>query len=180
MANTAIISKTKTKSLPNFPELSVGKTKRVFTKHYCNLALWLSAEEFALLNFLVYHAAADNTVKYSTRLMEKFLSAMQQARDEYWDDRLKRDMIYIGTISSVRRLFIDLVESGILIHTSRRHCFMLNPMLTYDSLIVNSKQYMEFQKYYQSKPVEETTEYFSTLVEQFLSAKKKDYKYGRK
>lgn len=173
--NTAVISKTKTKSLPNFPLLSVGKTKRVITKHFTNLALWLPVDEFALLNFLVYQADASNTIKYSTRLLEKFSSASVAAREEY----LGHKFVAVS-MSKVRGAFVSLVEQGLLLHTARRHYFMLNPMLTYDSQIVNNKKYEQFSEYYQGKSTEEITTYFTTLVSDFLSAKKKNYKHGNK
>lgn len=178
--NNAIVSKTKTKSLPHFPVLSVGKTKRVVTKHFTNLALWLPADEFALLNFLVYQADASNTIKYSTKLMERYSAAVKASMDEYWDELEKRGHYYIAHLQNNRYWFIKLVEKGLLLHTAKRHYFMLNPMLTYDSQIVNNKKYEEFSEYYQGKSTEEITTYFTTLVSDFLSAKKKNYKHGNK
>lgn len=176
--NSAIVSKTKTKSLPNFPVLSVGKTKRVFTRHFCNLALWLSPDEFALLSFLVYSASADNTIKYSTRLLEKFIEAGNQALCEYVHPDCEN--LFSRNLILRRKSFVSLVEKGLLLHTAKRHYFLINPMLTYESQIINNKQYEEFQKYYQGRSAEEITKEFTILAASFLESKKPNYKYGKK
>jgi len=67
--NTKLISSSRTKSLPKFPELQTGKTRRVMTKHFTNLSLWLPHDELQLLNFLCYDndTLANNTFLYSTQ-----------------------------------------------------------------------------------------------------------------
>ena len=171
-----MVSKTKTLSLPKFPELVVGKSSRRMTKHYCNLAMWLDVDELAVINWLTYQLRADNTFMYSTRLLEQYKRAMDAARDVYFKNDSCSHHIY------TRRVLKRLISLGLILHTSIRNKFMLNPLLSYEPEIVNRKQYAEVCKKYQSlspDKVVEFTDHFTTLVSKFLESKKKNYKYGK-
>ena len=172
-----MVSKTKTLSLPKFPELVVGKSSRRMTKHYCNLALWLEADELAVINWLTYQLRADNTFMYSTRLLEQYKSAAEAASKVYLINDVYAELKY------TRFVLKRLISLGLIMETSTRNKFMLNPLLSYEPEIVNRKQYAEVCKKYQSlspDKVVEFTDHFTTLVSKFLESKKKNYKYGSK
>jgi hypothetical protein len=171
--NTNLIKHSKTKSIPNFPELPVGKTKRVFTKHFCNLPLWCSADEVAVLNWLVYRSGGDNTFEYSTRLLDSYSKTLKAANKEY---ELGYGWMLGSNISELRRVVLQLIEKGLIFNTGN-NVLMINPMLTYSADIVSNKEYERLQKYYQGNEPAEIAKYFTGIVAKFLESKKKNYKY---
>lgn len=176
--NTSIISKTKTKNLPYFPVLKVGKYRRVFSKHFTNTSLWLSPSESCLLNWYCYQAKADNTFKYSTHGLEQIRLSYIRANAEY--NGIKETNPY--RLPQLRQALLNLIEIGLILPTNQRHIFMINPILTYNVDIITVKQYNELQEYYQTLSADNTiklVEYFSNLVSQFLESKKKNYTYGK-
>lgn len=182
--NTNIVSKTETKSLPYLPVITVSKHRRVTTKHFTNLALWLSSGELAMINFLVYQVKADNTFQYSTHLLDQFSAAKNFMLEQVY----KKEISYKTPISIARDHFMFLVHNGLILKTKTRSKYMLNPMLSYPVDVVSVKEYNKFQEFYQSKRADaltaheslEIVEYFGNIVKQFLESKKKNYKYGKR
>lgn len=168
--------------LPYLPILPVSKHRRVFTRHFVNTALWLSADEFMLLSYLCYQTNADNTFKYNTKLLEQFIAAIKAAREEYSRYQDKCTTL-LSTIFYCRRQLVNLIEKGLILPTSRKGFLMLSPMLSYNSDIVNNKKYKEVQEKYNEISainIIEFTDYFVNLVATFLESKKPNYKYGRR
>lgn len=170
MANTSRIIKTKTEALPYFPYIQVGKTKRVMTKHFTNLSLWLSIEEIRMIGWLVYQCSADNKFEYSTRLLERFKWSVMSANFEYKSAVKKPDII------TARWIIESLIKKGLVLHTGTKY-LMINPMLSYNSDVVNTKQYRMFMEFYQKSSPDEVVEYFSKLVAEYLQSKKINYTY---
>ena len=170
------IKSSQTKSLPNFPILKSGKSRRICTKHFTNLPLWLSQDEVAMINWLMYRISADNTFKYSVGLLNQYSMSVLKAREEYQspDKNLKT----ITTL--VRRCLLGLIEKGLILNTGKSKYYMLNPMLTYEVDVINKKAYAEIMELYQQGNIEEITCKFSKLVADFLESKKKNYIYRLK
>ena len=176
MANTNKIRNAQTESLPKFPILAVGKTKRLVTKHFTNLALWLQEDQLALMNYLIYQTQADNTFVYSTKLLVQYSNSMYAAQKEYSSSARKPSV-------GLMRLHLEaLIRKGMIFQTGVKNKLMISPMLTYCPDIINSKQYNVVQEMYQVSSPEKIhvfTDYFSKLVKQFLESKKKNYTYGK-
>ena len=173
-----LISKSITRTLPKFPVLSVGKTRRITTKHFTNLPLWLSQDEVAMINWLVYRLSADNTFKYSVGLLNQYSMSVLKAREEYQspDKNLKT------ITTSVRKSLLGLIEKGLILSTGKSKYYMLNPMLTYPCDIVTRKAYKSVMEMYQSTSpdkINDFTDYFSKLVADFLESKKINYIYRK-
>jgi len=175
MANTNLINRSITKSLPIFPELVVGKTRRVFTKHFTNLSLWCTTDEVAIINWLSYQCKGDNTFEYKTRLLDAYKMSCLLAGIEYCEGiHLEQN------ISKLRRIILDLIEKGLLLHTPIKSILMINPMLTYQADLISKKEYEAFMKFYQKVSADKAidiTIYFTKLVAEFLESKKSNYKY---
>ncbi len=177
MPNTNLIKHSKTKSCPNFPILSVGKTKMCVTKHFTNLPLWCSIDEVAIINWLVYICKGDNTFEYSTNVLEAYKMSHVMAVEEYvGNTHLNFNLSYL------RRLVLRLIEKGLLLQTGINNRIMINPMLCYNPGIISNKRYVEIMELYQHispETVIDLTDKFSTLVKNFLEAKKKNYTYNK-
>lgn len=172
--NNNLIKLSKTKHLPNFPILLTGKHRRCLTKHYTNLSLYLYIEEQSLLSFLIYQCSADNCFKHSTALLNRYAAAIEMCYKEY------KGRQTITNIYHVRRLLQVLIEKGLILHTNKDKVFMINPMLTYECDIINKKQYQLIMEMYQQGDVNKLTDYFISLVSEFLESKKKNYIYRNK
>ncbi len=175
--NTNIIAKSKTKSLPIFPELVIGKTNRRVTKHYTNTCLWLHPDYFSLLTWLMYQCYADNTFTYSTRLLNQYSKASYSAQKQY-----SGELKTVINLVYVRKIMKSLIEDGLILNTGTRNKMMINPMLTYEPDIIGRKQYAEVCKKYQSLVADDVigfTNYFTNLVSRYLETKKKNYKYNQ-
>lgn len=164
----------KTKHLPNFPILLTGKTRRVVTKHFANLPLWLSQDEVAMLNWLLYRISADNTFKYSVSLLNQYSESILKAREEYKSEELDLKT----STSRVRKCLLSLIERGLILNTNKEKYFMLNPLLTYHPDIITRKDYKLIMELYQQGDVNKITEQFGKLVARYLETKKKNYIYG--
>jgi len=174
--NPKPISSSRTKSLPNFPVLKVGKHRRVTTKHFTNLPLWLPSDELEVISFVIYRLKADNTFKYSTELLNQLLAARLQARMEYDRKGWYSPLVLAGA----RKALKSLIERGLILHTDRKGHLMVNPMLTYECDIISKKSYNEIMEVYQGGDVNKVVELFSSLVSTFLESKKKNYIYGKR
>lgn len=175
--NTKLISNTRPKSLPNFPELEMGKRNRIFTRHFTNLHLWLSQDEISLLSWLCYHPElrADNTIKYSEMLLKQYSRAVKFAFDEYDTNNYCNISVVVARL---RIIFKQLIEKGLLLPADGLH--MINPMITYNPSVVNNKNYTVFMKEYQEASPDQVVNKFSILVRKFLESKKKNYTYGKR
>jgi hypothetical protein len=174
--NTSIINNTKTETLPLLPELKSNKTGVVVTKHFANLSLWLSPEEFRLFCYLLYNMSADNTITYSTILLRKHGGAIISARREYCpgDVPIKSSLVYI------RKSFVGLIKKGVILTTPWRNIFFACPMFVYNGGVIGTKQFRQMQRLYQGLSAEDTNIFikqYTEYVKEFLSAKKKDYVY---
>lgn len=179
MTSTKRINEATTESLPYFPILEVGKTRRVITKHFCNLALWINEDELGIIHFLVYQSLADNTFKYSTHLLMQYREAYFAARIQYsCADRRP-------TIGMLRFNLEQLIKKGLVLQTGKKGKLMINPLLTYSADVINNKKYKEIQELYQIAQKESVsllsfTNYYTRLVSEFLESKKKNYKYNKR
>jgi len=178
--NSKLIQNTKTKSLPHFPELSTGKHRRVFSRHFTNLSLWLPHDELQLLNFLCYDndTLANNTFLYSTQLLNRFIAAVKEANLVY-----DGGYMTLKNLTHTRRCLKNLIERGLILQTGTKNKLMISPMLTYNCDILNNKKYKEIQDLYQNINVTSAsliTNKFSILVSEFLESKKKNYKYQKR
>jgi len=118
--NTNKVKSAKLKSLFAFPATN---TKRVFTVHYMNMMVILSADESALLNFLIKESTVYNTFKYSTSLLkkhQKFINAIEGTNPK----------IHFKTnIHFIRNVFIKLVEKGLVFRVGNQ--YVINYNLTF-------------------------------------------------
>lgn len=137
--NTKKIQLTKVEKLLDFPLLADGKQGRVFTKHYTNLAFILNPNHFALLSFLVYKSGADNTLKYSEKLLKQYIGAVNGGC-EYYGTETELNT----TIHKSRGNFEYLIKNGLLLPTGIVKEFMINPCLTYSKLYVKADFYKEW------------------------------------
>ena len=174
--NTSTVKKTRTEALPVLPELKSNKTGLVITKHFTNLSLWLSPEEFRLFCYLLYNMSADNTIIYSTILLRKHGSMITSARKEYCpaEPPVKSSLVYI------RKSFVNLVKKGLILTTPWQNVYFVCPMFVYDGGVIGIKQFRQMQKFYQNLSAENTDDFvrqYTEYVKEFLSAKKKDYIY---
>lgn len=129
----------KVKKLWDFPPLSDGKQGRVVTKHFTNMSLVLNPNYYALLSFLIYQSAADNTIKYSQGLLIMFEKAVKAAREHYGEE----NALYLS-LPKLRGNFKWLIENGMLLPTPAGKIFLINPCLTFSKVYVKA----EFYKYW--------------------------------
>lgn len=137
--NANRINNTKVKKLWDFPPLSDGKQGRVVTKHFTNLSMILNPNHYALLSFLIYQSAADNTIKYSQGLLIMFEKSVKAARKVYGEE----NALYLSP-PKLREHFSWLVENGLLLPTSTGKIFLINPCLTFSKVYVKSEFYKEW------------------------------------
>jgi len=123
--NTKLIEGTKTKSYPYLPRISSHNRSKVITKHYVNAAVYLPQPKFALLSWLIFQSAANNTFKHSTHLLHQFSAYILAIESEYG---LKK---HIPTsIQLIRKDLKWLIEEG-YIFPVKDATLMINPMLVY-------------------------------------------------
>lgn len=132
--NNKSVLKTRAKHRLLFPALSLGSSGRILTKHFTNILAWLDNDSIALLGFLVYQSNTNNTIKYTTKLLEqyeKYVELMAQ----YERKKLKI------SVPNTREIFKRLITLGILLPTSDEKMFLVNPNLTYSPHAVRIKFY---------------------------------------
>ncbi len=132
--NTKNVLKTPLKKRPDFPALSHGSAGRIATKHFMNLLSWLNNEALSLLGFLVYQADVDNTIKYTTKLLQHYDAYMNHVT-RYGKKRIK------SSLPNSRQTFKYLIEQGILLQTAEEKLFMINPNLIYSEHAIKIKFY---------------------------------------
>ena len=138
LGNTRAVAKTKVESLPDFPELKQRKAGRVITKHFANLTYTLQPKYISLLSFLIYQAAADNTIQYTSTLNESYNKAVQAAQAG------REGCPEINCSKPTFRNQINyLIKTGLLLPTNHEAKYLINPNLTYNRGFV-TKQYFDY------------------------------------
>jgi hypothetical protein len=141
--NTKLIEGCKVSELPYLPKLTGLKTNRVVTKHYTNCALYMSADKFSLLTWLIYQSRNDNSVRYNTHLLNKYSAAIKAAANEYGSEvKLKT------SIQFIRYDFKWLIEHGYLFPNYESDIFTINPMLTYRTEYIRAAEYDMLVEWY--------------------------------
>lgn len=144
-----IIENLTTESLPYFPMLGVGKTNRTITKHFTNLHLYLDRDKLALLTWLLYECAADNSIEYSHQLVLRYSAAISAAEKQY---NTKANLNV--SVKKIRDAFRGLILGGYILPTFDKSIFLLNPMLSYRTEYVSKKEYKKCCDVYQDVMVE--------------------------
>ena len=163
--------KAKVKKLWDFPPLSDGKQGRVVTKHFINMSLILNPNHYALLSYLIYQSSADNTIKYSQRLLLQFEKSVKSAREHYRQD----NELYLS-LPKLSEHFVWLIENGLLLPTEGK-IFLINPCLTFSKVYVGVEFYKEWVKLYgKANPADIgilTTQYINYVYDNFKRRGKK-------
>jgi len=68
-----------------------------------------------------------NVVKYSSELLRQFDAASDRAIEIYGKERIE----YTTSMTNARIAFISLIEKGMLIKLTRKHNYMINPMMVF-------------------------------------------------
>lgn len=103
------INKIKHTEIKTLYPIVVSRSKKVVTPNYFNIINCLADEERTLLNFLIKECTVYNTVKYSTRLLEKYREYAKVLNKNY--PPIKK----INTnVKYTRSVFIKLLEKGLI------------------------------------------------------------------
>jgi hypothetical protein len=138
------VRETETHKVPSFVCLRPFNNCRCFTKHYTNIQhVWLPAHS-AFFSFLCYLANPNNTIAYSTLLLQQYAKAVPLILDEYGhgSNRLKL------SLPILRRYFRHLITEGYLIHISK-DIYVINPMLTFHTNFCDRLEHQRYQDMYQ-------------------------------
>lgn len=108
-------------------ELSYHKANKSITRHFTNAALILPYNDFVLLSWFVFMSDGTNTIQYSEMLLKKFRMAADIAKEIYKLDKIP----YNTGIDSTKKSFINLIEKGYLIKTSKA-TYTINPIICYN------------------------------------------------
>ena len=185
--NTKLIQQTEVQTLPYFPILEAHKSNRVITKHFTNLPLYLNPNHFALLTWLIYQSKADNSVKYSTKLLLKYTATLLQCEQEYKDGNMVGRLF--TSLPFLRVSFQYLIKQGYLLPSHLKGYFVINPLLSYREEYIKPAEYRGICEQYQvlyrlNKPerVKILTKHLFDLVASKMVAKKitsrPKYEYG--
>lgn len=167
LGNTKIVERTKTLELIAFPELKQRKAGRVVTKHFANLTYCMEQKHLSFLSFLIYQASADNTIQYTSKIHEMYDKAIELARIRFGQEGKR----LASSHPKVRNMVIYLIERGLLLPTTEKAKYMINPNLTYNRTFISKayfdsvlEKYNEIRKSYSAvqlndKILEFTTEY---------------------
>jgi len=170
--------KAKTLKYPSLPYVTGNNKDRVFTKHWANLPLHLNRNEMALLSFITFQAKADNTFRYSVKLIKKYIAAVKYANEEYNPEERKIRMPNELTVNSnyVKFFFESAVENGWILNTNVKGEYMVNPMLTYVGKYVTQEQYQLLCLNYKVRPAD-VVEGFKGIVNPKIKQKKNSHIY---
>ncbi len=127
--NTKLIESITLKELLPKQELADQSCNKAFTRHWCNIFLYLDATECALFTWIVGYSDQVNVFTYSTTLLQQFDKASDRAMEIYGVDKVK----YKTSRDNARMTFISLVEKGLLIRIKGKNRFMINPYMVYSS-----------------------------------------------
>lgn len=144
--NTKLIQQTEVQALPYFPILEAHKSNRVITKHFTNLPLYLNPNHFALLTWLIYQSKADNSVKYSTKLLLKYTATLLQCEQEYKDGNTVGRLF--TSLPFLRVSFQYLIKQGYLLPSHLKGHFVINPLLSYREEYIKPTEYRDICKEY--------------------------------
>jgi hypothetical protein len=178
--NTKLIESITLKELLPKQELADHSTVKSFTRHWCNIYLYLDPTECALFSWLVGYSDQVNVFTYSTTLLQQFDKASDRAMEIYGVDKVK----YKTSRDNARMTFISLVEKGLLIRIKGKNRFMINPYIVYPSnhrkfnRASRHKEYLDIIEYSSAdKLAGELTEYCNDIEKIF-----KEYrdKYGNR
>lgn len=176
--NTKLIESITLKELLPKQELYDHSTTKSFTRHWCNIFLYLDPTECALFSWLVGYSDQVNVFTYSTTLLKQFDKASDRAMEIYGVDKVK----YKTSRDNARKTFISLVEKGLLIRIKGKNRFMINPYIVYSgnprkfSRASKHREYLSIVKNTSADKLEsELTEYCNNIEKTF-----KEYidKYG--
>lgn len=140
--NNKNVLKTAVRCVLLFPELSFGKSNKIFTKHFTNLLAWMDNEPIALFGFLIYQTGTDNLVKYTTKVLQQYA---------VWIRFLEKKKRLRFSVPNARLTFKYLIETGLLMPTTDEKFFLINPNLVYSASIHDHKFYKSWKATYQTK-----------------------------
>lgn len=169
--NTKSIQQTKIVKMPTFPELNGKDRTRVVTKHFVNLSLWCSADELRMITWLIYQSKVDNTIIYTTLLLERYSAAIQAAHKEYGGVKHNHN------IKHLRAVFKKLIELGLLLPNFDKKTYTINPMLAYRTEYMKPADYKYITSLYSTLDggsegmILRFTEEYSRIVNNYLSKK---------
>jgi hypothetical protein len=144
MMNTKRVIQTKVQKLWDFPPLSDGKQGRAITKHFTNLSYILNPNHYALLNYLIYQSAADNTIIYSTKLLKQYQRSVKVAGEYYnQETNLHR------SVPRIAGNFEWLIQNSLLLPVGYDKKFLINPCLTFSKVYVKAEFYKKWVLEYQ-------------------------------
>jgi hypothetical protein len=113
-------------NLPHFPPLSGPKMTKYVTKHYVNTVLSIKHSQGCLLTWLISECGPDNTIEYSTHIINRYSETIKAANKEYNKGKT-------ATLSHspyiIRADFRALVNKGLVLPTHNKKVFVVNPML---------------------------------------------------
>lgn len=138
--NTKLIESVSLKELYPYNELTHNSKNKSFTRHWCNIYLYLDITECALFSWLVGYSNQINVFTYSTVLLEQFDKASDRAMDIYKVDKVK----YKSSRDNARTALISLIEKGFIIRIKGKSRFMINPYIVYSS---NNKKFARIKRH---------------------------------
>ena len=139
--NTKRIQSTYTLYFPSMPILTSNKCTKVVTKHFCNIALYMSANQASMLWWLLYQSGADGTFNYSTNLLRKYSKSLIEARKLYGSKNK-----LTSSLMPIRNNFEWLIKNGYLFWMEDK--VIINPMLSYYERL-SRKDYLSIADKYQ-------------------------------
>jgi hypothetical protein len=169
--NTKLIESITLKELLPKQELADHSTVKSFTRHWCNIYLYLDPTECALFSWLVGYSDQVNVFTYSTTLLQQFDKASDRAMEIYGVDKVK----YKTSRDNARMTFISLVEKGLLIRLSGKNRFMINPYMVYSSnprYFPRTKKHKEYLEIVNSSSADE----LRTRLTEFCNRIEKEHK----
>lgn len=97
-----------------FKPIPINRGKRVVSKHFCNLGLWLPKINLAMLMWLMYWGDKGGVFNYSTEMLDKFVLSAKYASNEYSHPPIRVDR------KIVRSVFRELVDMGLVVRVERK------------------------------------------------------------
>lgn len=169
MANTELVIKTQLKCLWDLPKLSLPGTGRILTKHFTNLCLTLPNDHLALFSFLIYQSGTNNSIDYTSSLLEKYKTAVELSAKKYGEKKLKISKV------PVRRSFQFLIENGFLLRTGYKRTFLINPKFSYHKLYVKPSDYISWEEKYDKMAAKKDYKNVYIISGEFLSLARGNY-----
>ena len=174
--NTNTIRKTQTITWPTPPMMDGDQANIIITHAGVNRILSLGYGEQNLFMWMLYSMSADNKIIHSTHMLACYSQYAKQMNKVF-------KCTITGSAPYTRKALVGLVQKGMLLDTDQYSVFMVNPILAYNSNVINRKTFNHVQELYNQKAsesIESFTTAYSKVVGDFLSKKKKNYTYGLK